>query len=101
MASLKDALEMLTGNGSPEKGLVFRTVHLEEKVLSMEDTIESLNTTTLENNVLLKSIAKSESKPKKAVFGISPEMLNKGWMLLIRAGILVVLGKEGFSLLGG
>lgn len=80
LEQLKTLNTILLGNGTPERGIVYRTAKIEEK---LEDHLADCK--------------KNKNVNAKSILGIPPEIRDLVWKTAIRLGIIFLLGKEGIS----
>lgn len=80
LEQLKTLNLILLGNGTPERGIVYRTARIEEK---LEDHLVDCNKN-----------GKSAAKP---ILGIPASIRDLVWKTAIRLGIIFLLGKEGMA----
>lgn len=95
---IKDLKHVITGNGEPTKGVLFRQVILEDKVNKMDESLSDIDNKLNElkdgQEKLLK-YSNGNGKPahvnNKTYLGfLTPELRSKIWVNIIRYGIIAL-----------
>ena len=79
---LDDIAKVLTGNGDPENGIVFRVVNLEQKMATMEEILVKLRETSTANHALLREM--SNGRSQKKILGVDSVTRGKIWLMFSR-----------------